>query len=102
MVTLPPEFVATKYPGYFWNFSELRLYSLKISGELKPLTHIKANRWNQLWRNSEKGGYRVSVNGQYRWLVDSYLYNLEASDTQIPVNRDKLSRNLPKVTPNCS
>jgi len=90
MVTLPPEFVATKYPGYFWNFSELRLYSLKCGGELRPLPWIRENQWNNLWRWNQKGGYRVSVKGQNRWLFNDYLYNLEASDTQITVNRDKL------------
>lgn len=35
MVTLPKDFVATKYPGYFWNVVDKKLYSLKVTGELK-------------------------------------------------------------------
>lgn len=81
MVTLPPEFIATKYPGYFWNDVENKLYSIKISGELKPLKHVDPNYFNG-W---SCGGYRVSVRGRYKSLHDDYLDNLERSDSQIPV-----------------
>ena len=88
MVTLPPEFIATKYPGYFWNVNTNRLYSLKVSGELRPLKHIKPNRWNNMWRYSPTGGYRVSVKGRNRYLYDDYLNNLQPSDCEIPVNEN--------------
>jgi len=81
MVTLPPEFVATKYPGYFWNYSTMTLFSLKVSGELKELKHIKPNYFN----NWNQGGYRVSVNGIRRVLFDEYLHNIEPNDSQITI-----------------
>ena len=37
MVTLPDNFTMTKYPGYFWNVLDKKLYSIKVTGELKPL-----------------------------------------------------------------
>jgi len=85
MVTLPPQFVATKYPGYFWNLEDKRLYSVKITGMLRPLAHTKPNRWNRLWDWNETGGYKVSVNGSRRWLTDSHLAKLTPSDSVVPI-----------------
>jgi len=48
MVTLPKEFVATRYPGYFFNTKDDQLYSMKIDGVLKPLRFYKPNRFNHL------------------------------------------------------
>jgi hypothetical protein len=84
MVTLPPEFVATKYPGYFWNYSTMKLYSLKVSGELRPLKHITPNYFN----NWHCGGYRVSVNGVRKNLFDDYLHTIKPSDTQIQIRKE--------------
>lgn len=81
MVTLPPEFVATKFPGYFWNYSTMKLYSIKISGELKPLKYTKPDYFNR-W---QCGGYRVSVNGRKRVLLDDYLHYIEPSDSQVQI-----------------
>lgn len=60
MVVLPKEFVAIKYPGYFWNTANLKLYSIKVTGELKPLAYCKGG-----WYNGHQvaPGYRVSKNG---------------------------------------
>lgn len=41
MVTLPKDFVATRYPGYFWNVVERKLYTLKVTGELRPMHSAK-------------------------------------------------------------
>jgi len=73
MVKLPSEFVATKYPGYFWNTETQVLYSLKIDGVLKPLKIINPNRWNS-W---PMPGYRVSVKGRGRYLPIGYLKGLK-------------------------
>jgi hypothetical protein len=32
MVVMPDEFVATRYPGYFWNTDDQKLYSIKVTG----------------------------------------------------------------------
>jgi len=71
MVTLPEEFVATRFSGYFWNIKDQRLYSIKVTGELKPLKHIKPNYFNRL---QGTGGYRVSVRGYRRILTDEYSW----------------------------
>ena len=84
MVTLPPEFVATAYPGYFWNVLNRKLYSIKRDGILKPIQYTKPSRFTD-----GREGYRVSVKGQRRWMTLPYLLSLPIKDTQIPVNNNK-------------
>lgn len=81
MVTLPPEYTATKYFGYFWNTKEQRLYSIKIGGILRPLKVTKPNRWNEL----PGPAYRVSDKGWKRYLLVSDLKKLTTQDSIIPV-----------------
>jgi hypothetical protein len=81
MVTLPKEFVATKFPGYFWNTSEKKLYSVKVSGYLHPLRYTRASPFTH-----GVEGYRVSVSGERRWLTLAYLNKLRPNeDTVYPV-----------------
>jgi hypothetical protein len=61
MVVFPKEFVAIKYPGYFWNTEDKRLYSIKVTGELRPL-YLKPAYM------SHSKGYAVSVKGKKRFL----------------------------------
>lgn len=84
MIKLPPDFTSTKFPGYFWNVCEKKLYSLKVDGILKPLTTIEPNHFNA-WKEP---GYRVSVKGSKRILRLSELEKLTLKDEEIPV-RDK-------------
>ncbi len=76
MVTLPKEFVATRYPGYFWNVSERKLYSLKISGELRPM---KFDKGGLVCGRVILPGYRISVNGCKRKMTMEYLGKLKAT-----------------------
>jgi hypothetical protein len=80
MVTLPPYFVATKFPGYFWNLRTQTLYSVKVHGVLKELKLTRPNQWNNL----VVPAYRVSVNGKRRYLYEKELKMLEASDSVFP------------------
>ena len=82
MVTLPPEFTATKIPGYFWNTKTQELYSLKIGGELRKLKGPSTpNYFNHL----PEDAYRVCHKGQRRNLYISYLEGLEPADSVITV-----------------
>lgn len=81
MVTLPPEYTATKFPGYFWNTKTLELYSLKVGGELRKLPLKEPNYWNN-WRGP---GYRVSHKGRPRVMFLDYLEKLERADSVITV-----------------
>jgi hypothetical protein len=96
MVTLPREFVATKFPGYFWNTTEKKLYSVKVSGYLHPLKSIKPSHFND-WT----AGYKVSVQGERRWLRLDYLNRLRPNeDTVYPVQVEVAPKpKNPKVTP---
>jgi len=85
MVTLPKEFTATKFPGYFWNTKTRELYSIKIGGELRRLPLKKPNCWN----NWKEDGYRVSYNGLRRVLFLSYLEKLKLLDSEICVSKNK-------------
>ena len=80
MITFPPEFVATKYPGYFWNINDEKLYSIKVTGMLRPLKFNKPNRWNQGFT-----GYKVSVNGRHRYLHLEYLKTLSPKRQKVPL-----------------
>lgn len=80
MVKLPKQFVATKYPGYFWDIEAKRLYSCK-SGELKEMKVVIPNYFNHL----HEKGYQVSVKGQRRVLLWSYLLKLKPGNSTFPV-----------------
>ena len=72
MITLPINMTATKYPGYFWDVIEQRLYSLKVTGVLRPIKLTQPNNFNKL----HEPGYRVSVNGKPKMLMLSSLLTL--------------------------
>jgi hypothetical protein len=74
MVVLPSEFVMTRYPGYFWNIVEKKLYSIKVTGELRPMTFDKGGRF---YGRDIAPGYRISVNGQKHKLTMEYLGKLK-------------------------
>ena len=77
MVTLPKDFVATKYPGYFWNTVEKKLYTIKVTGELRPMTFQKGGNFG--WVRVAPG-YKISVKGQKRTLTMEYLTTLKATN----------------------
>ncbi len=76
MVTLPVDFVATKYPGYFWNVVEKKLYSIKVTGELKAMTFQKGGNFGWI---KVPPGYKISVKGQRRMYTMDYLNKLTAT-----------------------
>ena len=80
MVTLPSDFVAIHYPGYFWNIRQQRLYTMKVTGVLRPLVKPKPNIFNDF-----KDDYRLSVNGQTRYVSMNYLKTLQHKNSVIPV-----------------
>ena len=77
MVTLPKDFVATRYPGYFWNVREKKLYTIKVTGELRPMAFNKGGCW---YGQVFEPGYQISVNGQKRKLTMRYLTSLKYTD----------------------
>lgn len=77
MVTLPKDFVATKAPGYFWNVKEKKLYSIKVTGELRPMTFQKGGRF---YGYDVAPGYRISVQGRKRTFTMDYLSTLKATN----------------------
>lgn len=85
MVTLPIDFVATKYPGYFWNIPEQKLYSVKVTGMLKPLVRQYANQFNHF-----TDGYQVSVRGNKRTMRLEYLKSLTYSVSVIPIYQEEI------------
>lgn len=79
MVTLPSEFVATKYPGYFWNTRTRRLFTAKL-GVLRELKRSGPNKWNYF-----RDGYKVSHEGVNRFLEYADLLKLQPKDSVFPV-----------------
>ena len=76
MVVLPKDFVATRYPGYFWNLTEKKLYSLKVTGELRPMAF---NRGGRFYGRVIEPGYQISVNGRKRKFTMEYLASLKST-----------------------
>ena len=89
MVTLPPQFVATIYQGYFFNLETRTLFSIKIGGYLRELKLLK--KGSTPWGVYAEDCYQVSVNGQNRYLTMTYLNTLQPSDTVVPfLTRDQM------------
>jgi hypothetical protein len=80
MITFPKEFIATKYPGYFWNLTDGQLYSVKVTGALKPLAKMRPNHFNHF-----RTGYQISVRGQKRFMEIEYLKKLKPARSTFPV-----------------
>lgn len=78
MITFPPEFVTTRFPGYFWNTATRRLYTIKVTGELRELKASRPNQWNNYLN-----GYQVSYKGQRRKLTLEYLNTLTSQTIQV-------------------
>jgi hypothetical protein len=74
MVVLPREYVATKYPGYFWNTDNQKLYSIKVTGELKQIAYHKGGYF---YGHKVEPGYRVSHQGNRRTYTLDYLHGLK-------------------------
>ena len=79
MVTLPAQFIATKYPGYYWNEDTETLFSCKQSGVLREMVYIRPTYFNNYF-----SGYRISVNGQKRHLWLDKLRKLKPVDSIFP------------------
>lgn len=82
MITFPPEFVATKYPGYFWNTRTQTLFSIKVNGVLKQIKKSRPSVFNRYLK-----GYRVSHEGIRRNLTTEYLTALTTGNSVIPVKK---------------
>lgn len=77
-VKFPPEFIAIRYPGYFFNIQDKRLYSAK-SGVLKPLQRKAACVWNH-----GHAGYNISHKGKQRTVREEWLFELEHKVSKFP------------------
>lgn len=87
MVTLPKDFVATDYPGYFWNVADSQLYSVKVTGMLKPLALSCSGVYlNGRWRaRPDVHGYKISHLGRKRFLFLQDLMKLTPKKQIFPV-----------------
>jgi len=82
MNTLPSELIALpSYHGYFWHPTKLQLYSLKVTGTLKPLTRKKSGYYQGVYFPS---GYYVSKGGRRRFFSIDDLKRLTKHDYQVP------------------
>lgn len=73
MVVLPTEFIATKFPGYFFNIKNNTLYSIKIGGTLRALPLVYPNRFN----HQNCAGFNISVQGCRRFYPLPKLLELK-------------------------
>lgn len=84
MITFPPNLVAGRYPGYYWDVVDHKLYSIKIYGELCEIQLRTGNRWN-----NGKAGFAVSHKGCKRYLVLEILMKLRPKDSVVPMMTSK-------------
>ena len=83
MITLPKDFVSTRHPGYYWNHVEKKLYSLKVTGELRQLSFFSGGFLGG--RNIEPG-YKISVKGIRRKYTLRYLMSLKPTEKHEEIN----------------
>lgn len=79
-VIMPEEFVATKYPGYFWNVKTKQLFTAKL-GVLRQLKVSLPNKWNRL----NGPAYRISHEGVRRTMTVAQLSKLTPKASVFPV-----------------
>lgn len=83
-VRFPQHFIALPlYPGYFWNLKNEKLYTMKITGVLRPLKKCKFRKYNG--RLMKFDGYAISVNGRRQHIDMKPLKFLTAQYSTIPV-----------------
>lgn len=87
MVVLPKDFVMTRYPGYFWHTVEKKLYSIKVTGELRPLAF---NKGGVFYGVAHRPGYQISHKGQKRRLTVDYLNTLKPVSTNEEIGVAKI------------
>ena len=84
MIALPIEYEKTKYPGYFWNMNDKKLYSIK-SGVLKPLVMQRKGYWYPNTRTYLKRGYYISHKGIKHHIGEHGYRLVKRTDSLIPV-----------------
>ena len=82
VVQLPLGFCETKYPGYFWNANEHKLYSLK-SGMLKQ---IQRRQWHGNAQYGPTDGYTVSHLGKRKHLRHEDMLKIVPTRAVIPLS----------------
>lgn len=86
MVVLPKQYVETRYSGYFWNTEDHHLYSIKCSGELRPMKFNKGGYFNHI---HFQPGYTVSVNGVSKRVSLEYLETLKPTSMKQVIKEHK-------------
>ena len=82
MITFPDGFVATRFPGYFWNTKDEKLYTMKVTGVLRAMHRCDPVPYDE----SSQASYRVSVNGVRRRLTTAQIKRVLVRATNtIPV-----------------
>jgi len=82
MINIPKSFVALKYPGYFWNTEENKLYSMKVQGILRPL---RLNKGGMYQGQVFEDAYRISVNGFRKYITPDQIQKIILKNSVIPV-----------------
>lgn len=78
MIIFPKSFVKIKYPGYFWDTDEHILYSIKVTGVMKPMKLQKGFRGVVNGAYIEiPDGYQLSHQGRRRYVTLEYLKALK-------------------------
>ncbi|WEM34430.1 hypothetical protein [Xanthomonas phage X1] len=84
MNTIPTELIAVpNYDGYFWHPGEEQLYSLKVTGTLKPMKYHGARYVPKLYRQIP-ASYSVSRAGKKSILTKETLRKITQQKYEVP------------------
>ena len=92
VIKFPKKFIQLdKYPGYYWHTEEKQLYSLKITGVLRPMVKSKAFCG---YGYNIPAGWRISKNASRRVLtveiIEHMISKLDLSkDQKVPMEKNK-------------
>ena len=84
-IKLPDNLVPTKFPGYYWDIENKLLYSIKVSGELKPLKLQKGGYRPHSFVEPLPPHYKVSYKGFQRMYSLDYLNSLTKLKTDVTI-----------------
>lgn len=91
MITFPKELIAIRYDGYYWHPEEMKVYSIKIQGKLKPLKTKSRKEipyyMEPFWmkRMVDHRYVQISVNGRKKYIPFDYLKTLKEYDYELPL-----------------
>jgi hypothetical protein len=85
MITLPKSFAPIDYPGYFWCTERKKLFSIKVTGQIKELTLYRPDVLSARYKNMTGDYYILSHENKPVWVSRNSLTMSRVKDVELPV-----------------